>query len=224
VNLQRTRIYSPVNGYVTNLLVQRGDYVNIGQNRISLVDSDSFWIDGYFEETNLEGIREGDPASIQLLGYGQIIRGHVDSIARAINVPNAQPNDQGVATVNPIFTWVRLAQRVPVRIHIDHVPEGMVLSAGRTATVQIDPRPSQPAKPEPKSKGSVPWPAEQGVSQDPQPRGSSSDSTSGQASQGPASAAAPSPSSETTPQQVETTKTPKPTHRARGRRKSTTGR
>src|SRR5262245_59798226 len=230
VNLQRTRIYSPVNGYVTNLLVQRGDYVNVGQNRISLVDADSFWVDGYFEETNLEGIREGDPASIKLLGYGQIIRGHVDNIARAINVPNAQPNEQGIATVNPIFTWVRLAQRIPVRIHIDQVPEGVILSAGRTATVQIDPRPNQPAKPEPQGKDPVPKSAEQGVSQDPQPDGSSNDSTSGQASHGPPSAAvpspsaAPSPSSETTPRQIETTKTPKPTHRARGKRKSTKGR
>ena len=81
------------------------------------------------------------------MGYSAIVRGHVDSIARAINVANAQPNDQGVATVNPIFTWVRLAQRIPVRIHIDEVPDGVVLSAGMTATVQIDPRP------QPQSKG-----------------------------------------------------------------------
>jgi multidrug resistance efflux pump len=97
--------------------------------------------DGYFEETNLGSIQVGDPAEVKPMGYSAIVRGHVDSIARAINVANAQPNDQGVATVNPIFTWVRLAQRIPVRIHIDEVPEGVVLSAGMTATVQIDPRP-----------------------------------------------------------------------------------
>jgi multidrug resistance efflux pump len=73
------------------------------------------------------------------MGYKQIVRGHVQNIARGINVPNAQPNQQGLATVNPIFTWVRLAQRIPVRIHIDEVPEGVVLAAGMTATVQIDP-------------------------------------------------------------------------------------
>ncbi len=146
VNLERTRISSPVNGWVTNLLVQLGDYANVGQNEISLVDADSFWVDGYFEETNLGPIREGDPASIKLMGYSQIVRGHVGSIARGINVANAQPNGQGLATVNPIFTWVRLAQRIPVRIHIDRVPEGVVLAAGMTATVQIDPRPRQPAK------------------------------------------------------------------------------
>jgi multidrug resistance efflux pump len=140
VNLERTEIRSPVNGYVTNLLAQLGDYANVGQNEISLVDADSFWVDGYFEETNLEPIQVGDPAEIKLMGYHQIVRGHVDSIARAINVPNAQPNAAGLAQVNPIFTWVRLAQRIPVRIHIDQVPEGVVLSAGMTATVQIDPR------------------------------------------------------------------------------------
>jgi multidrug resistance efflux pump len=141
VNLERTQIRSPVNGWVTNLLTQLGDYANVGENIISLVDSDSFWIDGYFEETNLEPIRVGDPATIKLMGYSQVVRGHVGSIARGINVANAQPNGQGLANVNPIFTWVRLAQRIPVRIHIDQVPEGVVLAAGMTATVQIDPRP-----------------------------------------------------------------------------------
>jgi multidrug resistance efflux pump len=138
VNLERTRILSPVDGYVTNLLAQLGDYVNVGVNTISLVDANSFWVDGYFEETNLAPIHVGDPAKIKLMGYTQIVRGHVDSIARAISVANAQPNNQGVATVNPIFTWVRLAQRIPVRVHIDEVPAGVVLAAGMTATVEID--------------------------------------------------------------------------------------
>jgi multidrug resistance efflux pump len=146
VNLERTEIRSPVNGWVTNLLSQRGDYVNVGSNVISLVDADSFWIDGYFEETTLGGIREGDPVSIKLMGYSPIVRGHVDSIARGINVANAQPSGQGLANVNPIFTWVRLAQRIPVRIHVDDVPEGVVLAAGMTGTVQIDRRPASTPK------------------------------------------------------------------------------
>jgi multidrug resistance efflux pump len=146
VNLERTQIRSPVNGWVTNLLAQLGDYATVGMNEISLVDADSFWVDGYFEETNLEPIQVGDPAEIKLMGYSQIVRGHVGSIARGINVANAQPNGQGLANVNPIFTWVRLAQRIPVRIHIDQVPDGVVLAAGMTATVQIDPRPRQAAK------------------------------------------------------------------------------
>jgi len=146
VNLQRTEIRSPVNGWVTNLLAQLGDYATVGQNKISVVDADSFWVDGYFEETNLDRIRVGDPASVKLMGYSEIVRGHVHSIARGINVANAQPNGEGLAQVNPIFTWVRLAQRIPVRIHIDQVPDGVVLAAGMTATVQIDPRPQQPVK------------------------------------------------------------------------------
>ena len=153
VNLQRTEIPSPVNGYVTNLLAQLGDYATVGKNLISLVDADSFWVDGYFEETNIDRIHVGDPATVKLMGYQQVVRGHVNSIARAIDVPNAQPNDLGLATVNPIFTWVRLAQRIPVRVHIDHVPKGVILSAGMTATVQIDPRPNSP----PSTRGSWGW-------------------------------------------------------------------
>jgi multidrug resistance efflux pump len=95
VNLERTRILSPVDGYVTNLLAQLGDYVNVGVNAISLVGAEPFWVDGYFEETNLAPIRVGDPAQIKLMGHSEIVRGHVGSIARAINVSNAQPNNQG---------------------------------------------------------------------------------------------------------------------------------
>jgi multidrug resistance efflux pump len=141
VNLERTQIHSPVNGYVTNLLAQLGDYATIGQKIISLVDADSFWIDGYFEETSLESIRDGDPATVKLMGYSKLVHGHVGGVARGINIPNAQPDQAGLASVNPIFTWVRLAQRVPVRIHIDQVPDGVRLVAGMTATVQVDPRP-----------------------------------------------------------------------------------
>jgi len=138
VNLERTRIVSPVDGYVTNLLARRGDFVNAGANTISVVDATSFWVDGYFEETNLAPIRVGDPTRIELMGHSEILRGHVDSIAPPINVANAQPATQGVASVNPIFTWVRLDQRIPVRIHIDEIPPGIVLSAGMTATVEVD--------------------------------------------------------------------------------------
>ena len=139
LDLSRTVIRSPVNGYVTNLLTQLGDYANVSQKIISVVDADSFWVDGYFEETSLGRIHEGDPATLKLMGYGQLVRGHVGGVARGINVPNAQPDPAGLASVNPIFTWVRLAQRVPVRIHIDRVPDGVRLVAGMTATVQVNP-------------------------------------------------------------------------------------
>ena len=140
VNLDRTKIHSPVNGWVTNLLAQLGDYANVGQNKLTLVDADSFWVDAYFTETALGAIREGDPAKLKLMGYNDVVRGHVDSIARGINVPNAEAGPGGLATVNPIFTWVRLAQRIPVRIHIDHVPKDIVLAAGQTVTVEIEHR------------------------------------------------------------------------------------
>jgi multidrug resistance efflux pump len=139
-NLERTEIRSPVNGWVTNLLVQHDDFATVGQNEISLVDADSFWVDAYFEETQLASIRESDRAEIQLLGYKRVVRGHVESISRGIYVANAQQSQQGLATVNPIFTWVRLAQRVPVRIHVDEVPQGVRLVAGITATVRVAPR------------------------------------------------------------------------------------
>jgi RND family efflux transporter MFP subunit len=137
VNLERTQIRSPVNGWVTNLLAQREDFANIGQSELSLVDSDSFWVDAYFEETQLGSIRAGDVAIIQLMGYRRSVRGHVTSISRGINVENAQPNQQGLAAVNPIFTWVRLAQRIPVHVRIDEVPRDVRLVAGITATVRI---------------------------------------------------------------------------------------
>jgi len=144
VNLERTQIRSPVNGWVTNLHARLGDYATVGRNEIAIVDADSFWVDGYFEETKLHAIQEGDPARVKLMGHHDLVRGHVGSIARGIDVPNAQPNGQGIASVNPIFTWVRLAQRIPVRIEIDAVPDGVRLAAGMTATVDIDPRSAKP--------------------------------------------------------------------------------
>jgi multidrug resistance efflux pump len=97
-----------------------------------------FGLTGIFEETSIPAIKEGDPATVKLMGHSQIIRGHVESIARGITVANAHPDASGLASVNPIFTWVRLAQRVPVRIRIDHVQEGVRLVAGLTGTVEID--------------------------------------------------------------------------------------
>ncbi len=140
INLDRTKVTSPVNGYVTNLLLREGDYATPGTRNISLLDSDSFWVVGYFEETKLAGIHIGDPALAVLMGYGNDpVRGHVDSVARGIDTPNTDPGSLGLASVNPVFTWVRLAQRIPVRIHIDSVPAAIHLAAGMTATVTIGP-------------------------------------------------------------------------------------
>ncbi len=115
----------------------------MGQRNIAVVDSDSFWLDAYFEETALPGIHDGDPARIYLLGYRQVLRGHVDSLARGIRIANAQTDASGLAEVDPIFTWVRLAQRIPIRIQFDAVPDEVRLAAGLTATVEIDPKPTR---------------------------------------------------------------------------------
>ena len=138
LNLARTEIHSPVDGWVTNLTARLGDDASVGTRVISVVDADSYWIDAYFEETSVASIHDGKPVTVKLMGYPQVLHGHVAGIARGIDVANAQPNQQGLAAVNPIFTWVRLAQRVPVRIAIDRVPERLVLVAGMTATVQIE--------------------------------------------------------------------------------------
>ena len=130
LNLQRATLYAPVNGYVTNLSLRPGDYVTAGQPRIAVLDSDSFWIYGYFEETKLGGVHVGDPARIKLMGYDPLISGHVESITRGIQDQNGNTDRLGLQDVNPVFTWVRLAQRIPVHVHIDHVPDGLLLAAG----------------------------------------------------------------------------------------------
>jgi len=155
INFKRTEVRSPVNGYVTNLTAQLGDYANVGDLQLSVVNSDSYWVDAYFEETALGRIREGDAATIKLMGYSPLLRGTVQGLARGINVPNATPDASGLASVNPIFTFVRLAQRVPVRVHIDEVPEGVTLVAGLTATVQVEPDQAPPISGSKLSSGKV---------------------------------------------------------------------
>jgi multidrug resistance efflux pump len=114
INLKRTEVRSPVNGYVTNLLLRVGDYAREGGSNISIVDTDSFWVDGYFEETKLAQVRIGDRAEVKLMGYSTPIIGHVTTITRGVSVSNAAAGAQGLPSVDPVYTWVRLAQRVPV--------------------------------------------------------------------------------------------------------------
>jgi RND family efflux transporter MFP subunit len=139
VNLDRCKIVSPVNGYVTNLTLRIGDYATPGQTKLTLVDSDSFWIVGYFEETKLPNIHDGDYAHVRLMGWHPEIAAHVESVSRAIADTNAEDNAVGLANVSPIFTWVRLAQRIPVRIKIDRVPKDVTIAAGQTCTIVITP-------------------------------------------------------------------------------------
>ena len=172
INYKRTQVRSPVNGYVTNLSAQLGNYADVGSLQLSLVNSDSYWVDAYFEETALSRIQEGDAATIKLMGYTPLLRGRVQGLARGIDVPNAAPDASGLASVNPIFTFVRLAQRVPVRVHIDEVPEGVNLVAGMTATVQIEPYkappPPAPASGPVTKAGPKPAPSEVAAPTEPQ--------------------------------------------------------
>src|SRR5882757_6976273 len=137
INLKRTQVRSPVNGYVTNLLMRVGDYAHAGATNISVIDADSYWIDGYFEETKMAHVCVGDRAEAALMGYRDPIVGRVQTVTRGISVSNAAPSTQGLPNVNPVYTWVRLAQRVPVRIRITDVPAGIPLVSGMTATVTI---------------------------------------------------------------------------------------
>ena len=139
LNLDRTEIKAPVNGIVTNLDLQVGDYVAAGHPVIAVVDTDTFHVDGYFEETKLDRIRIGDPVTIYLIGVGPALQGHVEGIASAIVDRERSSSSDLLANVNPTFAWVRLAQRIPVRIAIDFVPPDVQLIAGRTATVVVEP-------------------------------------------------------------------------------------
>ena len=138
LDLSRSTVRAPVNGIVTNFSMETGDYVAAGNPVAALVDTDTLHVDGYFEETKLPWIAIGDRARITLMGGGPPIIGHVESIAAGIVDPERLQSPDLLANVNPTFTWVRLAQRVPVRIHLDQIPAGVRLIAGLTATVQIE--------------------------------------------------------------------------------------
>jgi multidrug resistance efflux pump len=137
LDLQRTHVVSPVTGYVTNLLTREGDYASAGGPLLALVDSDSFYVSGYFEETKLPRIGEGDRVKIELMS-GETFGGKVQSIAFAIADRENLPGGRLLANINPSYTWVKLAQRVPVRIEIDADYAGKNnLRAGTTATVTV---------------------------------------------------------------------------------------
>lgn len=137
LNLARSMVRSPVDGYVTNLRLRPGDYATAGATKVAILDASSFWITGYFEETKIEKIRVGNAVQIKLMGFDQPASGHVESIGRGIENSNDTPGHLGLPNVAATFSWVRLAQRIPVRIHIDRVPFGIDLAAGMTATVEI---------------------------------------------------------------------------------------
>ena len=137
LNLSHATVRAPVSGYITHLRLRPGDYATAGETKVAIVDAHSFWVVGYFEETKLRHIRVGDTAHIVLMGYDPVIAGHVESIGHGIGDNNDETGGLGLPDVEPTFSWVRLAQRVPVRIHIDALPRGIELVAGLSASVEV---------------------------------------------------------------------------------------
>jgi RND family efflux transporter MFP subunit len=144
LNLDRSEIKATVNGAVSNLSLRPGDYVTAGTAKVALVDTDSLRVEGYFEETKLPRIHVGDTVSVRLMGQSQRLQGHIDSIATGIEDRERTAGTGLLANINPTFSWVRLAQRVPVRINLDNVPGNVHLIAGLTATVEVREPSSKP--------------------------------------------------------------------------------
>ena len=139
LNLSHATVRAPVSGCITHLRLRPGDYATAGETKVAIVDAHSFWVVGYFEETKLRHIRVGDTAHIVLMGYEPVIAGHVESIGHGIGDNNDETGGLGLPDVEPTFSWVRLARRVPVRIHIDALPKGIELVAGLSASVEVVP-------------------------------------------------------------------------------------
>lgn len=139
-NLERTIVRAPVDGTVSNMSLQPGVYLTAGKAALALVYDHSLRVEGYFEETKLPAIRVGDRASIYLMGVADEIEGHVQSIAGGVEDRERAGTDGQLANVNPSFTWVRLAQRIPVRVTIDKIPANVRMIPGQTATVVVHPR------------------------------------------------------------------------------------
>ena len=137
LDMERTVLHAPADGYITRLRLSKGDYAVTGQPNIALVDANSFRIIGYFEETKLHGIEPGAPAQIRLMGFDDVISGRVVSIGRGIADANQQADAQGLPSVAPSFSWVRLAQRIPVRIEFGQLPQNIVLASGMTGSIEV---------------------------------------------------------------------------------------
>lgn len=139
LNLERTELRAPVDGYVTNFTAEVGDYAGVGKPLVALIDAHSYRVVGYFEETKLPRLREGDPVRIELMQGGQL-RGRVESLPHGINDHNDTVGRSLLSDVNPSYNWVRLAQRVPVRVKLDEIPADVRLMAGQTCTVIVESR------------------------------------------------------------------------------------
>ncbi|MEZ3498816.1 efflux RND transporter periplasmic adaptor subunit [Pantoea sp. KPR_PJ] len=138
-DLQQTTVVAPVDGWITNLRLRPGDYATAGTPLFALLDSHSYYVMGYFEETKLRHIRPGAPAQIVLYSNGARLQGSVESIGRAIYDQSVDSDSGLVPDIKPNVPWVRLAQRVPVRIRLATIPDSVPLVAGTTCTIAIQP-------------------------------------------------------------------------------------
>src|SRR6266571_4427008 len=137
LNLRRTEVRASVNGFVTNLNLAVGTFASQGKAVMALIDSDSYRVEAYFEETKIPHIKSGGNAEIYLMDGSPALQGTVLGIARGITDQDNKDGPELLSSINPTFTWVRLAQRIPVRIRLTHVPPGVLISAGMTCTVVI---------------------------------------------------------------------------------------
>jgi RND family efflux transporter MFP subunit len=137
LNLERSEVRASVSGVVTNNELRPGVYLTPGKGVMALLDTDTLHIQGYFEETKLQRIHVGDPAKVRLMGSSHVLQGKVESVAAGIEDRDRSNGSTLLANVNPTFNWVRLAQRVPVRVALDHADERNELVAGATATVEV---------------------------------------------------------------------------------------
>ncbi|MCM2450142.1 efflux RND transporter periplasmic adaptor subunit [Agrobacterium vitis] len=140
LDLDRTEVKSTVNGTVSNFSLQVGDFVNRGTATVAVVNTDTLRGEAYFEESKLQRIREGDRASVRIMGQKTVLSGRVESMATGIQDRERDSSSGLLVNITPTFNWVRLAQRVPVRIHLENVPDGTRLISGLTATVDILPQ------------------------------------------------------------------------------------
>ncbi|MCL1886900.1 MAG: HlyD family secretion protein [Betaproteobacteria bacterium] len=137
LDLERTKVRATVNGYVTNLNVQVGTYLSASQPAVALIDMDSLYVEGYFEETKLARIYPGDPATISLMGEEEKLKGYVQSVAGGIYDRERSTGSNLLQNINPTLNWVRLVQRIPVRIELETMPKQIKLVVGQTATINI---------------------------------------------------------------------------------------
>ncbi|MCH7373001.1 HlyD family secretion protein [Aeromonas sp. MR16] len=136
-SLTKTTIKAAGDGYITNLQARVGNYASAGVPLVALVDIHSFYVQGYFEETKLRHIQVGRPAEVMLYSTDQVLKGEVESLGRAIHDQSLEGSDSLLLDVKPNVPWVRLAQRVPVRIRLLEVPPELALIAGTTCTITL---------------------------------------------------------------------------------------